>query len=84
MSSVTSSLSIVVALTQKRRFLDRLTIFLVLLWIGFLLFIGKHIQPAEHLALFQAYSKNLGILLLDKTSCVLWENTQGLLYFFSN
>lgn len=82
MSSFSSNLSIAVALTKKRKFLDRLTIFLVVVWIGFLLFIGKHIQPAEHLALIQAYSKNLGILLLDKVSCVIWENAHSLIQIF--
>jgi hypothetical protein len=59
---------------SKRKYLDRVTIALVLIWICFLLFVGKQIQPAEHLVFIQAYSKNLGILLLDKVACFIQLN----------
>ncbi len=63
--------------SNKRNYLDRLTIPLVLMWICFLLFVGKQIQPAEHMVFLQAYSKNLGILLLDKVACFIQINVYG-------
>lgn len=50
-----------------------------MLWIFFLLFIGKQIQPAEQLTLIQAYSKNLGILAVDKVACFFQLSAYGLI-----
>ncbi len=71
---------ILLATTNSRhQYLDWLTITLVILWIFFLLFIGRQIQPAEQLTLIQAYSKNLGILVVDKVACFFQLSAYGLI-----